>query len=171
MQQNKSSFEDLLTSAQHSAYHLEMRDVYAASYEEADFKVWQKTGKWENTDYWQPWISLIQETTGRGVLVRRVHLVSVPLSESARFEYAGTVNNLVAGEDVRWLPRSHAVDIALPGADFWIFDSCIVRFGHFAGDGQWICDEIRTEPAIANLCRSAFEAVWERATPHADFVA
>ena len=166
---SERSFEDLLSTAEHSAFHLEMRDVYAVSYEQQDFESWRKTGRWENPAYWQPWIDLVGAAVRRGVVVRRAHVVSVPLSESARFEHAGTVNNLAAGEEVRWLPRSLAADLALPGTDFWVFDGRLVRFGHFTGDGEWIGQEIREEPAVAKLCASAFEAVWERATPHSRF--
>ncbi|MGH3678977.1 MAG: DUF6879 family protein, partial [Natronosporangium sp.] len=76
-----------------------------------------------------------------------------------------------AGEEVRWLPRRRASDLALPGNDFWLFDERTVIFNHFAGDGGAIDDseEVSTDPAIANLCRSAFESVWARATPHAKY--
>jgi hypothetical protein len=30
--------------------------------------------------------------------------------------------NAAAGEDVRWLPRRRASDLALPGTDFWVLD-------------------------------------------------
>ena len=166
---SEPSFEDLLSAAEHSAYHLELRDSYAVSYEAEDFRAWQKTGEWVNPAYWQPWIDLVGAAVERGVVVRRLHVVSLPLSESARFEHAGTVNNLAAGEDVRWLPRRLAADLALPGTDCWVFDSRTVRFGHFTGDGEWVGQEVREEPAVAKLCASAFEAAWERATPHADF--
>lgn len=166
---SEPSFEDLLSAAEHSACHLELRDSYAVSYEAEDFKAWQKTGRWENPVYWQPWIDLVGEAVERGVVVRRLHVVSLPLSESARFEHAGTVNNLAAGEDVRWLPRRLAADLALPGTDCWVFDSRIVRFGHFTGDGEWVGQEVREEPSVAKFCASAFEAAWERATPHAEF--
>ncbi|MFI9362069.1 DUF6879 family protein [Kitasatospora sp. NPDC053057] len=36
-----------------------------------------------------------------------------------------------------WFPRSRAFDLALPGTDFWLFDSRIVRFSLFTGDGEW----------------------------------
>lgn len=31
-------------------------------------------------------------------------------------------HNVKAGEEVRWLPRRQASDLALPGNDFWLFD-------------------------------------------------
>lgn len=169
MPQNGPSFEELLAATERTAYHLEMRDVYAVSYEQADFEEWQRTGRWDNPDYWQPWISTVKDAVSRGVVMRRAHVVSVPASPSARFEYAGTENNMAAGEDVRWLSRKRAADLALPGTDFWVFDGRVVRFGHFDGTGEFLGDEVTDDPAIATLCASAFDAVWERATPHAEF--
>jgi hypothetical protein len=166
---NEPSFEDLLAATEHTAFHLETRDVYAVDYERVDFETWQRSGRWDNPAYWQPWIDTVAAAVRRGVVMRRAHVVSLPLSESARFEHAGTVNNLAAGEDVRWLPRPLTVDVGLPGTDFWVFDGRVVRFGHFTGDGAWVGQEIRDEPKIAALCVRAFDQVWERATPHADF--
>ena len=76
------------------------------------------------------------------------------------------VVNLSLGENVRWLPRRQASDIALPGNDFWLVDDAVVRFGHFTGDGELVGHEIRTEPAVTKLCSDAFETVWQRAIPH-----
>jgi hypothetical protein len=65
----------------------------------------------------------------------------------------------------------HGLDIALPGADFWLFDDRIVRFNIFTGDGNWADPgfELRDDPATTHLCASAFEAVWERAVPHGEY--
>jgi hypothetical protein len=47
----------------------------------------------------------------------------------------------------------------------------MVIFNHFSGDGQQAeptmdpCDD----PAVVALCASAFEAVWQRAIPHAEY--
>ena len=72
-------------------------------------------------------------------------------------------------EEVRWLPRRLASALTLPGNDFWLFDNRIVRFNHFTGDGASAEPEYTEDPTVAVLCTSAFQAVWERATPHADY--
>ena len=77
--------------------------------------------------------------------------------------------NIAAGEDVRWLSRRNATDIALPGNDFWLFDSSLVLVNHFDGEGENMEVELTEDPEVAKLCESAFEAVWKRATPHAEF--
>lgn len=168
---SKPSFNELLEQAQSSAVHLEMRDVYGVGDEAEDFEHWQRTGK-RDTDpasaYWAPWVDLISRATARGVTVRRARVVSEPVTEYIRYEHAGTPVNVHAGEQVRWLPRGHASDLMLPGNDLWIFDGETLLFNHFTGAGNWAAPglELRTEPDTVKQCGAAFEAVWDRATPH-----
>jgi hypothetical protein len=49
------------------------------------------------------------------------------------------------------------------------FDDRLVALNHFGGEGEWLDIELCTDPAMLKLCTAAFEAVWERATPHADY--
>ncbi|MFE2041301.1 DUF6879 family protein [Streptomyces sp. NPDC059477] len=168
---NVPSFEELMTSAQRSAVHLEMRDQYAVGDEADDFDGWLRTGQRDAdpaSEYWAPWVDLISRSVARGVVVRRARIVSEPVTDYIRYEHAGAVVNVTAGEQVRWLPRPRAVDLMLPGADLWIFDETQVLFNHFTGVGEWAdpAMEFRTEPTIVKQCADAFEAVWERAVPH-----
>jgi hypothetical protein len=165
------TFEELLSSAQHSAIHLEMRDAYGLGDESSGFTRWKLTGTRDNdpeSDYWRDWVQMIQATVRRGVVIRRARIVSEPVTDYIRYEHGGTNVNLASGEVVRWLPRRQASDIALPGNDFWAFDGKIVAFNHFTGDGEWASPgtELRTEANVVDLCVSAFEAVWDRAIPH-----
>lgn len=173
MPSNVPNFDELLKSAQHSAVHLEMRDAYGVADEAEEFDLWRRTGRrWEGEQaeaYWRPWVDLIAETVARGVTVRRARIVSEPVTEYIRFEHAGTEWNLRAGELVRWLPRRQASDIALPGNDFWLIDERAVRFNIFSGDGAVVEPDYSEDPAVAKLCASAFEAVWECAVLHEDY--
>ncbi|MDV9169753.1 hypothetical protein R6V09_06335 [Streptomyces sp. W16] len=172
MPQNVPSFAELLDGARRSAVHLEMRDAYGVAGEADDFGRWQETGE-RDTDpespYWGSWTSLIRRTVARGVVVRRARIVSEPVSDYIRYEHAGTPVNIEAGEQVRWLPRRQASDIALPGNDFWLLDGRLIRWNHFTGGGASGGGEISEDPAAAKLCAEAFEAVWERAIPHEDY--
>jgi hypothetical protein len=163
------SFAKLLADCHRSAVHLEMRDAYAVGYEADDFAGWRKTGRWDNPESWGPWMNLVSEAVARGVVMRRARIVSEPVTEYIRFEHAGTVNNVAAGEQVRWLPRRRASDIALPGNDFWAFDDRLVLWNHFTGDGDLAGHELTDDPAVVKLCTSAFQTVWEWAIPHAEY--
>ncbi|MFE9243488.1 DUF6879 family protein [Nocardiopsis sp. NPDC006938] len=155
-----------------SAYHLEMRDHYAVAEEQADVERW-RVGDWgpeQDARSKAGWLELMRATAARNVSLRRVRIVSEPVSEYIRFEHEGTPQNLGAGEDIRWLPRQRASSLALPGNDCWIFDGAKVLFNHFTGDGGWVGNEISTEPDVVKLCAQAFASAWNRAVPHGDFL-
>ncbi|MFD6684190.1 DUF6879 family protein [Micromonospora parva] len=165
-------FDELLSRCTRSAVHLEMRDQYGVAAEASDFRAWLETGQLDtdpHSEGWAPWVDLISRAVARGVSVRRARIVSEPVSDYIRYEHASTVVNLAAGEDVRWLPRRHASEIALPGNDFWLFDSQIIRWGYFSGDGALVGHEVSDDPAAANLCTEAFATVWDRAIPHTQY--
>lgn len=166
------SFAELLDGARESAVHLEMRDTYGVTYEAADFARWQATGERDvdpGSPYWAEWVGLVRRAVARGVVVRRARIVSEPVTAYIQYEHAGTVVNLGAGEQVRWLPRRRASDIALPGNDFWLIDGRLIRWNHFTGDGASGGGEISDDPAAARLCADAFETVWARAIPHDEY--
>lgn len=172
MSQNVPPFNQLLADCQYSAVHLEMRESYAVEVEEESFAAW-KSGSRRNPDdrdsWWNEFHTQVADAVDRGVSVRRARIVSEPVTEYIRYEHSGTFMNIAAGEQVRWLPRRQASDIALPGNDFWLFDDKLVRFGFFSGDGALVGRELNDDPDVAKLCGTAFEAVWDRAIPHEDY--
>jgi hypothetical protein len=173
MPSSPPTFDELIANCTHSAVHLEMRDSYSVDYEEGPFAEWKKGFRHDPADrasWWRPWLDLIQGTVSRGVVVRRARIVSEPVSEYTRFLHDGTFTNVAAGENIRWLPRQRASEIALPGNDFWLFDEQWVHWNHFDGDGGWTGEEIVDSPAAAKLCAEAFEAVWSRAVPHEQYM-
>src|SRR5262245_37317711 len=112
-----------------------MRDAYMTS--DPWFQAWQ-AGDHEEFERRKErsWLDLVREVTARGVQVRRTRIISEPASEYIRFEHATTDSNVTAGEQVRWLPRRRASDLALPGNDCWIVDGTTVLINHFTGDGE-----------------------------------
>jgi len=168
-------FHDGLAKASHTAYHLEQRDgwaldseKYRASFE--GFMAGQTPDLDADSEFWSSWTSTVRAAIARGVEFRRLRIVSEPLSDYIRWEHAITAANVGAGEQVRWLPRSNCVDLAVVPVDFWIFDSEAVLFGHFSGDGESSGYELRTEPRIAKLAAECFAAAWSRAIPHDRYV-
>ncbi|MGS2589579.1 DUF6879 family protein [Streptomyces hebeiensis] len=172
MSQSLTDFSDLIRSVRESAVHLEMRDAYGVENEVEGFAAWKRGRRLDPEDrgsWWRPWLDLVQEVTAKGVVIRRARIVSEPVSDYIAFEHSGTFTNVAAGEQIRWLPRRSASDLALPGNDFWLFDGRLVQFNVFDGVGRWVHTDQTEEPAVVDLCASAFEAVWERAVPHAKY--
>jgi len=160
-------FSELIAATTASAVHLEMRDAYTP--DDQRFLDWL-AGKPLPEQANPEWSALVRTHAARGVRFRRARVVSEPIAPFIRFEYEITATvNIAAGEQVRWLPRRRASDLCLPGNDFWVFDDRLVRFGYFAGDGEFLEHELADDPAVVRLCAAAFEAVWERAVPHAKY--
>ncbi len=161
----------LLASCQREAVHLELRDAYAVQNEAERFALFVATGRYQGADApdRRQWLDLIRSVTQAGKRVRRARIVSEPVTDYIRFEWAGTEYNVEAGEDVRWLPRRLASHIALPGNDFWLFDDTTVIFSVFTGDGDLAERQLTTHTAAVELCRAAFEAVWQLAIPHSEY--
>ncbi|MGW3745432.1 DUF6879 family protein [Streptomyces sp. NPDC005146] len=172
MPQSAPPFAELLANCRQSAVHLEMRDSYDDPDEAPRVVAWHAGYQPDPDDrstWWRPWLDMVSEAVGRGVEFRRARIVSEPVSKYTQYLYDGTFANVAAGEQIRWLPRRQASDIALPGNDFWVFDGRLVRFGYFSGDGTYLGDEVDDRADVVRLCVNAFETVWDRAVPHADY--
>jgi hypothetical protein len=163
---------ELLISCQRSASHLEMRDCYSAADEKDRFERFLTTGRRDHAAEAaerQAWLGLMRRITSAGVRVRRARIVSEPVSDYIRFEWHGAGPSIEAGEELRWLPRRLASGIALPGNDFWLFDERTAMFNHFSGDGVPLGEEITGDRPVVELCRAAFENVWQHAIPHGQY--
>ncbi|MEV4414031.1 DUF6879 family protein [Catellatospora sp. NPDC049609] len=161
-------FADLLDACNRTALKLEFRDGYMT--EDPGYKAWEAGNVDAAIAAYRDHSERMRAAVQRGVVIKRVRVVSVPVSRYIRFEHAVTdAVNIAAGELIRWLPRREASDLALPGNDAWIFDDRVVQFGHFAGDGSFVANEVTEAPEAVKLCSSAFSAAWARAVDHSDF--
>jgi hypothetical protein len=164
---SNEDFEGLLSGVTKSAVHLELRDAYMA---DPSFTAWRSTDVVvdDPADEW--WRSVVGAAVARGVEVRRARIVSEPVSDYVRWLWACTEPvNLAAGEKVRWLPRQDTAGLLVPPSDFWVFDSSVLVWNHFAGDGEWASNEVSRDQSLTKLCLDAFAAVWERAVDHQEY--
>jgi hypothetical protein len=146
--------------------HLEMRDVYATDIEKGRFATWLRGEPLDpaaEAEWWAPWFELMARMRAP---LRRLRIVSEPVTEYIRFEYLDAAKLVESGEDVRWLPRRNASTLLLPGNDFWLYDHETVVFAHFSGDGHVLGHEITDDAGIIANCAEAFEAAWKLAIPH-----
>ena len=162
-------FATLLRACSSSAVHLEMRDSYDC--DDPWFQAWLAGDQegFRRRLAPRPWLDLIAEVTGRGVEVRRVRIVTEPVTDYIRFEHATTASSITAGEQIRWLPRHLATGLLLPTNDFWVFDGRQAQFNYSSGRGELLLTRLSPDPAIAAQCAAAFEAAWERAVPHQEY--
>ncbi len=159
---------ELFRSAERSALHLELRDLYEP--DDPDWNEWKSGNRFDPAERWRTFHDLVRETTGRGVEVRRARIVSEPVSEYVHFEFDVTeAHNIAAGEEVRWLPRQRSTGLTVPPTDFWVFDEKVVLWNYFDGNGSWVGEERSDDLELAKLCAASFDAVWDRAIPHQEY--
>lgn len=168
MRLSDDEWRELFGSIEREAVHLETRDAYGTEVELPHIAKWEK-GEPDDDEWLQWWLTMVRTSIESGKSWRRARVVSEPLSKYQRWAYEVTHTMVTSGEDIRWVPRRLVSSIAFPGNDFWLFDDRLVVFLHFAGDGLSVEHEMSTDPAVLELCRSAFESVWKLSIPHRDY--
>lgn len=161
-----------LTTYRREALHLEMRDVYATDIEHDRFHTWLRGDELEpsaEAAWWRPWFDLMAANRAAGKTLRRLRIISEPVTDYIRFEWLDAFKLAEAGEDVRWLPRRRASTLFLPGNDFWLFDNETIAFTHFSGNGEVLDHELSTDPELVAASKAAFEAAWALAMPHGEY--
>ncbi|MET8278092.1 DUF6879 family protein [Micromonospora sp. NPDC005174] len=165
---SEAEFERLLVSFERDAIHLETRDAYGTAVELPYMAKWA-AGEPNDLAWLEGWCESLREHVKAGRLVRRARIVSEPLSDYQRWSYSIAGPMVDAGEDIRWVPRRLVSSLALPGNDYYLFDDRLAVFLIYAGTGLAVDRVASTDPADLQLCRSAFEAVWQLAIPHRDY--
>lgn len=112
---------ELIDSFQREALHLEMRDSYGTAAEIPHLAKWE-AGKPDDAGWLQPWFDRVHAATQAGKIFRRARIISEPVSNYQKWVLKDSHRFVEAGEDIRWVPRSHVSTVALPGNDFWLFD-------------------------------------------------
>ena len=173
MQRVTGEYRDsLIAGFQREALHLEMRDVYAAA-DHSRFRRWlagQAFTLEAEAEWWRPWREMMGRHQAAGKTLRRLRIVSEPVTDYIKFEWLDAAELVKAGEDVRWLPRQRTSALLLPGNDLWCFDGQTVVFTHFSGNGEVQGYELTTDPTLVAGCAAAFEKAWSIAVPHGEYV-
>jgi hypothetical protein len=161
-------FNELLTSFEREAIHVETRDAYGTEIELPYMAKWA-AGEPDDLQWLQGWCANLREHVKAGRSVRRARIVSEPLSDYQRWSYSIAYPMVEAGEDIRWVPRRLVSSVALPGNDFYLFDDRLAVFLLYAGNGLATGMIGSEDPADVRLCRSAFDAVWKLSIRHSDY--
>jgi hypothetical protein len=161
-------FRSLYRGITNSFDHLEMRDSYGTAVEIPQIARW-KAGEPDDFSWLGDWCDLMRRFRDEGKRCRRAKVVSLPLSEYQRWNYSVLAPIVASGEQIRWADRRAVSCLALPPSDFYLLDDKTVMFLHFTGDGQANGYTVTEDPDVVELCRTAFQAVWNLSTPHDEF--
>ncbi|MGI5291119.1 DUF6879 family protein [Nonomuraea polychroma] len=172
MQLTPEQRDGLFDAFTREAFHLELRDYYGVPTEADPFTRWQR-GEPDDLEWFRPWLARMQRVAEAGRTVRRLRVVTEPVTDYIRWEYTvATPPTLEAGEDIRWLPR-HMVpaDVVFPldGRDWWLFDDQLLAVGRFDDDGRVLGSDLITTPAIVAECVALRDKLWSAGIPHHEF--
>ncbi|BAJ32364.1 hypothetical protein KSE_66050 [Kitasatospora setae KM-6054] len=124
-----------------SAWRLETRPVYTMPQEAEAIRRFQE-GRPVTAADTAAWTERLQGYRSTGRTVGRVHVVTRPLTDYLRFEFAHYWHNVGAGEDVRILDLTDRENPGLPDQDFWLFDDSRVVLMNYRPDGTQISREV-----------------------------
>jgi hypothetical protein len=170
----REEFQRLFLTFEHTAFRLEVRDFYNVAGEQEDFARFlagEQLDKEKEAAERRPWLDKMRAATAAGKRVERVRVVTEPLTDYIRFEIEGTDLNIAAGEDIRYLPRQHPAAAALPGHDFWLFDSRRLVLMRFDDQARPLPYELTTDPAIVVEHCYWRDAAWHHAISHDQYTA
>lgn len=115
------------------------------------------------------WLETIRNATARGAHMRRVHVVTEPLSDYLRFECtAYYVPNTAAGEDIRILDLGRTGPLDLPSFDYWAFDEIDIVHMHYEPDGTQTGRELLDTPDLSQYLAWR-DLAWKHATPFREY--
>jgi len=166
---------EAFTRFEYTAFRLETRESYAGtSYDSPLFARWLD-GHLPELDPDMPWKRMVRAATAEGRQFARVRIVSEPWSDYTRYALWQSLQNIAAGEDIRYLSRQQAEAVGLPPAlrehDYWLFDSRLLVVMHYddATDGLRHC-EILDDPAVIVQHNYWRDAAWHYALPRDEYV-
>ncbi|MGO4747289.1 DUF6879 family protein [Streptomyces sp. 2MCAF27] len=156
------AFLQLFRDFQHTAYRLETRASYGIPEEDEPYRRFL-AGDDPGLDWFEPWLALMREESGKGKRVERVRIIDEPPSDYLRFELWGTPHNLAAGEDIRYLTRPEAGQLGLPGYDYWLFDSRTVARLQFGEHDRFLGVTLSHDPVDIQCHTQWRDAAWRYA--------
>jgi hypothetical protein len=130
----------------HDLFRLETLSYYDVSSDGEDYRRYLEGEPHPNADAKQPWLDRLQADVAAGRRWRRVHAMSVPLSDYLCYEceWAYTYN-VATGEDVRIV--EDASDVLLGIGDFFVIDGEHVARSHYDQVGRFLGAEVVSEAA------------------------
>jgi hypothetical protein len=139
---------------QRSAFRLETLPQYLVEPERESFARFKATGELPPKGHNEAWHATIRTNLAEGRVMQRVHVLTSPLSDYLRYEFAwGYAGNVAAGEDIRILDLAQAPDPGLPDWDFWLFDETAVVRMNYEADGTQTDRELLAGADPAEFCR------------------
>lgn len=140
------------------AFRLEVLPFFASDTRKPGYAVFAETGALP-ADHNAGWRQEVSDGTRAGRSYRRLRLISEPPSDYERYEIASYALSLIAGEDIRLVPRS-----AHPGGrDFWLFDDRWIAYMNYDESGELVDVDAHQASAAEKEMAAAWMRVFREA--------
>ncbi len=162
-----------LFAAARDIFRLEALQSYAVGYEDEAlrrFRAGQPAGEDDEEMRW--YLGVLHRIRSEGGTMQRVHVVTEPLSEYLRFEFATYDRTVAAGEDVRIVPVApgETWPAGVSRWDFWLFDSRVVAFMDYDTAGQlFACRVVEKDPALIDQCNRWRDVAVDQSVPYLEY--
>jgi hypothetical protein len=155
---------ELFASVRRSSWRWECQKHYAV--DEDEVQAWRDGRPVDESEEDRAWDAYIRGLRTAGIPFDRVRMLHEPATEYQRWIYTTTARNVRIGEDVRWLPESHAAKLDMPPYDFYLIDDERVAILRFSESGEMTGIDIDSDPDAVMFHRTARDRAWAVATPH-----
>lgn len=145
-------------------FRLETLSVYNVDSDGEDYQRYLRGEATANAEAKAPWLKRLVADTAAGRRWRRVHAVTLPLSDYLRYESEWCYTyNVAAGEDIRIIDDAGQ---SLPDVgDFFVLDGQHVIRSVYDQTGRFLGAEPITDPVTRAPYVAISELVWRAAAP------
>lgn len=156
MRLTPKDFDDAFRYFRRTAFRLEAQPVYAVDVEQEAYDDFLRgePRPAAQYDYYAEWLTRVRHVTAAGRTLARVRILETPPTRYQSFELHMARYNLAAGETLRTISKTNALQVGLPtDSDWWLFDDEAVALMRFAEDGTPLGGEIITDSAtVSRYC-------------------
>jgi hypothetical protein len=135
------AWQEFFDSFRREAFRLETLPVYKVDSEQDEYEEFLATGQLAIPED-DSWLARVRYFRDTGRSIGRVHVITRPLTDYLRYEFAVYRHTVTAGEDVRILDLTDQPNPGLPAQDFWLFDDAAVVRMDYAADGTQVGREL-----------------------------
>lgn len=165
-------WHSLFKTYRYSARRLEPRDRYNTRYSTEPLRRYL-AGELVDYSFMDRWTGDVRRWSATGKRMSRVRVVTEPLTDDARFLLHVARLNVAAGDEIRYLPRQRAQELALglPDEDYWVFDAATAAVIHFDEEDRPVGHELIDDPAQVVQRLHWFDAAWHHSVSREEFAA
>lgn len=132
-----------LQSAGQSLFRFESLQEYNVEGEKKEFEEYLRTGKIDlESDSFKEWCAFIEKNKEQGAEMRRVRLVTFPLTHYTQYELYFHQKAVEHGDDIKIIDEKNFKKIGIRVGDYWLIDKRIALLMNYGNNGEYLGFEV-----------------------------